>query len=64
MYSLQTTSFWALLVQHCIIDDDVSRRHEREARYTQDNIVKFVRDKIVVPFVSNVSFLVHDHDRM
>jgi hypothetical protein len=38
MYSLQTTSFWALLVQHCIIDDDVSRRHEREARYTYSEI--------------------------
>ena len=34
MYSLQTTSFWALLVQHCIIDDDVSWKHERKARYT------------------------------
>lgn len=38
MYSLQTTSFWALLVQHCIIDDDVSRRHEREAHYTYSEI--------------------------
>lgn len=29
----------------------------------EDNILKFVRDKIVVLFVTDVSFLVHDHDR-